>query len=54
MNRKCQVQLPMRKVFYLHFSFLINQVSFCQTKLPVYWDKEPFSKNNFMEFFRFE
>ena len=29
-------------VFNLHF--LINQVLFCQTKFPLYWAEEPFSR----------
>ena len=43
-----------KEVFDFHVSFLITQRPFCQTKFPLYWGKEPFYKNIFIEFFHFK
>ena len=54
LNQKCQNKLLMKRLLDLHLPFLVTQMPFCRTKLPIYWRKEPFIKNIFIQFFHFK
>ena len=50
LNQKCQKQFQFRG-YNLQLPFWIIQAPFCQTKVLLYWNEKPFSKNDLTQSF---